>query len=140
MECIGPHMLNTDGYNFTQWDGFGPNMNISLHNFNYEEANKIVDKYLHLKNTLFITSKDAQIISSNINGINFVITGKLKKYKNRDELINIIENNGGKVLSSVTKNTNYLINNDIDSTSSKNLKAKSLGIPIITEQQFDAML
>ena len=130
-------MVN-DGYNFTQWNGFGPNMDASLHNFNYEEADKIVNKYLHLKNTLFIEQKEN--ISSNINGINFVITGKLKKYKNRDELINIIENNGGKVLNSVTKNTNYLINNDINSTSSKNIKAKSLGIPIITEEQFDALL
>ena len=126
-------------YDFTQWDGFGPNMNAALHNFNYEEANKIVNKYLYLKNTLFISPKD-EVNNSNINGINFVITGKLKKYKNRDELINIIENNGGKVLSSVTKNTNYLINNDINSTSSKNIKAKSLGIPIITEEQFDALL
>ena len=137
MECIGPHMLNKNGYNFTQWDGFGPNMDASLHNFNYDEADQIVNKYLHLKNTLFIEQKEN---NSNINGINFVITGKLKKYKNRDELVNIIENNGGKVLSSVTKNTNYLINNDINSTSSKNIKAKSLGIPIITEEQFDALL
>ena len=131
--------LYANQYDFTQWDGFGPNMNAALHNFNYEEANKIVNKYLYLKNTLFISPKD-EVNNSNINGINFVITGKLKKYKNRDELINIIENNGGKVLSSVTKNTNYLINNDIDSTSSKNIKAKSLGIPIITEEQFDALL
>jgi DNA ligase (NAD+) len=112
-------------------------MNASLHDFNYDEADQIVNKYLHLKNTLFIEQKEN---TSNINGINFVITGKLKKYKNRDELINIIENSGGKVLSSVTKNTNYLINNDINSTSSKNIKAKSLGIPIITEEQLLALL
>ena len=66
----------------------------------------------------------------------FVITGKLEKYANRDTLKREIESRGGKVSGSVSGNTNYLINNDIASTSGKNKKAKELSIPIITEQDF----
>ena len=67
--------------------------------------------------------------------IRFVVTGSVNHFKNRAELKNVIEERGGKVSESVTSNTNYLINNDINSTSSKNKKAKELGIPIITEEQ-----
>ena len=68
--------------------------------------------------------------------LKFVITGKLHQFKNRDAMKSIIEQHGGKVVDSVTKNTSYLINNDIESTSSKNQTAKKLGIPIISEQEF----
>jgi DNA ligase (NAD+) len=71
-----------------------------------------------------------------IKGMNFVITGSLNHFSNRDELKNKIESLGGKVVGSVSKNTNYLINNDTASTSSKNEKAKKLGIPIISEEEF----
>jgi DNA ligase (NAD+) len=64
------------------------------------------------------------------------VTGKLRQFKNRDILTMWIRDRGGKVTSSVTSKTNYLINNDIESTSSKNVTAKQLGIPIITEQEF----
>jgi len=67
--------------------------------------------------------------------ITFVITGSLNSFKNRAELKGIIEERGGRVTDSVTSNTNYLINNDINSTFTKNKKAKELGIPIITEEQ-----
>ncbi len=67
---------------------------------------------------------------------NFVITGKLESFSNRKELQNTIENLGGKVIGSVSTKTDYLINNDNLSTSSKNKKAKELNIPIITEQDF----
>lgn len=70
----------------------------------------------------------------------FVITGDVHLYKNRTELQKEIENAGGKVSGSVSKKTNYLINNDVESGSSKNIKAKELGIPIITEEQFKDML
>ena len=70
----------------------------------------------------------------------FVITGSLNNYTNREELKNEIESLGGKVTGSVTGNTSYLINNDSGSSSSKNLKAKSLNIPIITEQQYMEMI
>ena len=55
-------------------------------------------------------------------------------------MVSIIEANGGKVVGSVTKNTNYLINNDINSNSSKNIKAKQLNIPILTEEEFIKMI
>lgn len=67
--------------------------------------------------------------------MNFVITGSLEHFQNRNELRDIIEEKGGKVTDSVTSKTGYLINNDNLSSSSKNKKAKELGIPIITEQQ-----
>ncbi|MBP8691521.1 MAG: NAD-dependent DNA ligase LigA [Sedimentibacter sp.] len=70
----------------------------------------------------------------------FVITGAVEHFKNRDELKAVIEERGGKVASSVTSKTTYLINNDISSSSSKNKKAKELGIEIITEEQFLHML
>ena len=70
----------------------------------------------------------------------FVITGSLNHYKNRDELVGMIESLGGKVSGSVSSKTNYLINNDINSTSSKNVKARKLGIPIITEEDFRSMI
>ena len=66
----------------------------------------------------------------------FVITGSLEKFENRNELKKVIEDRGGKVTDSVTSKTNYLINNDNLSNSSKNKKAKELGISIITENQF----
>ena len=70
----------------------------------------------------------------------FVITGSLNNFSNRDELIALIENNGGHVVSSVTKNVDYLINNDVTSTSSKNKKAKELNIPIVDENTFLGMI
>ena len=69
-------------------------------------------------------------------GKNFVVTGSVHHYKNRDELKSTIEAAGGKVTGSVSKNTDYLINNDITSTSGKNKKAKDLGVKIITEEDF----
>jgi len=70
----------------------------------------------------------------------FVITGSVKHYQNRDTLKADIEAHGGKVVGSVSSKVNYLINNDINSTSSKNKKAKSLNIPIISEDEFLSML
>ena len=70
----------------------------------------------------------------------FVITGSVKHYQNRDALKADIEAHGGKVVGSISSKTDYLINNDINSTSSKNQKAKSLNIPIISEDQFLAMI
>lgn len=70
----------------------------------------------------------------------FVVTGSVNHYANRDALKADIEAHGGKVVGSVSSKTDYLINNDINSTSSKNQKAKSLGVPIISEDQFLAMI
>ena len=75
-----------------------------------------------------------------LNGKTFVITGSLNHYSNRNELKEVIELNGGKVSGSISSKTSYLINNDIDSISSKNKKAKLLNIPIISEEDFLKML
>ena len=73
-------------------------------------------------------------------GMNFVITGSVNHFANRNEVKAVIEERGGKVTGSVTNKTNYLINNDTTSNSSKNKKAKELDIPIITEEDFMKML
>ena len=123
------------GYDFENWDGFGYEMNKSLHTFDYEEADKLAFEILHLKNSLY----NQVIVESSITGKIICITGKLTTYKNRGELKSAIEAHGGKVVDSVSSKTDYLVNNDINSTSSKNQKAKSLNIPIITEAQLSEM-
>lgn len=71
-----------------------------------------------------------------LSGMTFVITGSLSHFENRDAMKEYIEQRGGKVAGSVSSKTSYLINNDVTSASSKNKKAQSLGIPILSEQQF----
>ena len=72
-------------------------------------------------------------------GVTFVITGDVHHFKNRDEFKAYVEAEGGKVAGSVSGKTNYLVNNDVESTSSKNKKAKSLNVPIISEDTFVEM-
>lgn len=122
-----------EDFDFTQWAGFGYEMNKALHEYDYSKADAIVD---------FITFKVEEPLDNSVKLDNkiFVITGKLKNFKNRDELVSIIENAGGKVASSVTSKTNYLVNNDVTSTSAKNKKAKELNIPIITEEDLMEMI
>ncbi|MDD6292462.1 MAG: NAD-dependent DNA ligase LigA, partial [Eubacteriales bacterium] len=79
-------------------------------------------------------------IPNTLQGKTFVVTGSVNHYKNRDELKADIVAHGGTVVSSVSSKTSYLINNDINSTSSKNQKAKSLNIPIITEEEFISLI
>lgn len=89
----------------------------------------------------FETQKTIMSESTNeLENKTFVITGSVKHYQNRDTLKADIEAHGGKVVGSVSSKVNYLINNDINSTSSKNKKAKSLNIPIISEDEFLSML
>lgn len=90
---------------------------------------------------------EVQVVIENIDeekqkfqNITFVITGSFEYFENRDKLKEVIEKNGGKVTSTVSKKTSYLINNDNMSNSSKNKKAKELNIPIITEQEFIKMI
>lgn len=100
--------------------------------FRDEDNNRRLD---HLMNFLHIqedSPKQEQIFE----GMNFVITGSLVHFGNRSEAKELIESLGGKVTGSVTKKTNYLINNDIQSNSSKNKKARELGIPILSEEDF----
>lgn len=96
-----------------------------------EELNELKDEiHLHKLTTNEILS---------LKDLSFVITGTLNNFENRDALVEYIEDHGGKVISSVSSNTSYLINNDINSTSSKNKKAKELDIPIITEEELIKM-
>lgn len=118
--------------------GIGEVMIETLCSFDYTEADKIFDNYITEMRPAVILSIPAT--ETKLNGKVFVITGKLKTYKNRNELKSVIEQNGGKVTDSVSKNTSYLINNDIESTSSKNKKAKELNIPIITEEDFSLLI
>lgn len=69
-------------------------------------------------------------------GMQFVITGSVEQFKNRKEIKDLIEAHGGKVTGTVSSKTTYLINNDSQSNSSKNKKAKELNIPILTEQEW----
>ena len=83
---------------------------------------------------------DVKSDNTPLNNLVFVITGSLNKFNNRDELIEYIESLGGKVISSVSSKVNYLINNDLNSTSSKNKKAHELGIKIISEDDFISLV
>jgi DNA ligase (NAD+) len=102
----------------------------SIVSFDYREARFIAENYILFNN--FIETKSG----SDLAGKTFVITGKLTQFKNRDEIKTKIESLGGKVTGSVSKNTDYLINNDVESSSSKNKSAKTLGIPILSENDF----
>ena len=118
-------------YDFSNIDGFGYAKTDALWNFDYFEADCVYD---HLN----INSIEMSVEHSDksLAGLTFVVTGKVNQFKNRTELQSFIESLGGKVSSSISSKTNYLINNDVNSTSSKNLKAKQLNIPIITEEEF----
>lgn len=121
---------------YTQIDGFGEIMNDSLHQWLREN---------HLMMELLASEFTFEKVEDKSSGVDFsgkvfVITGSLVHYKNRDELVEVIEKSGGKVSGSVSAKTSYLLNNDINSTSSKNRKAKELGVPIITEDDFIKMI
>ena len=118
-----------NSFDFTKLPDIGDVTALKILKFNYEEADKIYE-YLNIPE---VEEREQKNI---LNNKKFVITGSLNHFKNRTGLKNIIENNGGKVSSTVSSNTDYLINNNVNSTSSKNATAKKLGIPIITEQEF----
>ena len=101
--------------------------------FKEEENKRIIDDLL--KELTFIQEEE-NAGEQTMEGLVFVITGSVEHFSNRNEVKAVIEAKGGKVTGSVTSKTNYLINNDTMSTSSKNKKAKELGIPIITEEEF----
>ena len=114
-------------------DGIGPVIARNLVNYFHEEENNqkldYLMQHLHIQQEEI---KSQQIFA----GMNFVITGSLNHFSNRNEAKNLIESLGGKVTGSVTGKTTYLINNDTASNSSKNKKARELGIPILSEEEF----
>ena len=120
------------GFAFYTLPNFGSEMHNSLVEFNYAEARLLADHYIHFN----VPEVAPAPTGESLTGKTFVITGKLTHFKNRDEIKARIEALGGKVTGSVSKNTNFLINNDVNSTSSKNATAKSLGIPILSESDF----
>lgn len=100
--------------------------------FANENNNHMVDDLLDI-----VTLEDEENDNANdMEGMNFVITGSVNHFSNRSEVKELIEGRGGKVTGSVTSKTKYLINNDSTSNSSKNKKAKELGVQIITEDEF----
>lgn len=127
----GAFKENIEGsFDFSTLGGYGYEMNKALKTFDYSELDYIVENYL-----IFKEEKNEENEQS-LEGLTFCVTGKVNIFKNRDELSAFIESKGGKVIGSVSKNTNYLINNDTESTSAKNKKAKELNIKIIGEQTF----
>lgn len=118
-------------YHFFNLDNFGEEMEYQLKHFDYSEMDEL-SKILILETTIV----NNEIINNNLKGKTIVITGKLTNFKNRNELKSVIEKNGGKVVGSISSKTDILINNDVNSTSSKNKTAQKLGIPIISETDF----
>lgn len=98
------------------------------------------DLFRRLLREVEIPEEEVREDAQKFAGINFVITGSVEHFSNRAEVKEEIEKRGGKVTGGVTSKTNYLINNDVNSTSSKNRKARELGIPIISEEEFIRML
>lgn len=121
---------------------------IGLDGFGREMCNSIVHWWVHNKHDFYELIEEFNFrepdssgnVKQILEGKTFVITGSLRFYKNRDELVAVIEMNGGKVSGSVSAKTNYLINNDVTSTSGKNKKAHDLEIPIISEGEFVQMI
>lgn len=116
-------------------EGFGEIIAHSIHQYFHDEQHLalLAEALPYLR---FRVEEVQDTSQSPLNGLTFVVTGDLEQFANRKELAAYIEANGGKVTGSVTKKTNFLINNDVHSTSSKNKKAQELGIPILDENAF----
>ena len=125
-----------NNYDFSQLPNFGYEKTQALLNFNYVTGD-LISEELNITNDF---AKQQNEVQDKLKGLIFVVTGKLQTFKNRTELKELVEKNGGKLTDSVSSKTSYLINNDINSNTGKNKTAKSLGVPIITEQQFLSMI
>lgn len=121
-------------YQLTSAKGIGPQLSASF--FLWFENDDNVEMLTDLLKEVTIREKSKEETRSRCAGLTFVTTGKLYFYKNRDALKQYILSEGGSFSEKLGANVSYLINNDLNSPSSKNKKAKSLGIPIISEQQF----
>lgn len=123
-----------DNFDFTQLEDFGEVANYDILNFNYTNIDDVVSYAFEIQDAAAAPQE------MSLDKVQFCITGKLQHFKNRDELKAKIESLGGKVTGSVSSKTNYLINNDVNSTSGKNKTAKSLNVPIISEDDFLQMV
>lgn len=122
---------------FGHIDGIGITTSLSMDAYfgdNLEMVEKLAEE---LEFEMPESKKESAV---NLTGMTFVVTGKVNKFANRNVIKDEIESRGGKVAGSVSKNTNYLVNNDVNSTSSKNKKAQQLGIPIIDEDRLIKIL
>ena len=118
-------------------NGLGPERSACIRTWYEDEKNRSV--FYELLEILEIAaSEPVTEVKGSCAGLTFVITGDVHQFKNRDEFKAYVEANGGKVAGSVSKKTSYLVNNDVTSTSSKNTKARELGIPILSEADFIA--
>lgn len=126
-------LFNLNFDDLVQIEGFGEKTSKEVIDFFNNEENKTLLRTLSNYITITNTKEDE---SDKLSGLVFVITGTLNEFGSRKDLQQLIEKNGGKVTSSVTSKTNYLINNDTTSTSSKNKKAKELDVAIINENMF----
>ena len=122
------NLIEKDSFSFEEWDGFGYEMNRELKQFNYDEADELAKMF-----TFAVVEKAENDI---LKGKTFVITGKLSR--KRDEIKAEIESLGGKVGSSITAKTDYLIANQPENTTKYNT-ALAKGIPIITEEEYKAI-
>lgn len=131
-------MITEGAEHFRNISGIGDSLINSLNSY----FNKHCSEIFELSKEFTFESPNIVLdeIPNTLQGKTFVVTGSVNHYKNRDELKADIVTHGGTVAGSVSSKTSYLINNDINSTSSKNQKAKSLNIPIITEEEFMKML
>ena len=124
-----------DKYNWSVIDGIGEKTSRQINEWIDDSSNR--EDFRKLLQTIIpVKSNEGNSTDNTLSGKNFVITGDVTQFKNRKELQKFIESKGGKVTGSVTTKTNWLINNDVESTSSKNKKARELGIPIISEKEF----
>ena len=134
-EAFLKRMENQEG--FEDIDGIGAERSKSILAWYAKESNRM--SLVHLLEELSIEHIEPKDTSEGTCvGMTFVITGDVHHYKNRDEFKAYVESQGGKVAGSVSGKTSYLVNNDVESNSSKNRKAKDLGIPIISEDEFVA--
>ena len=129
---------NETYFDFTVIQDFGKITSDSINKFFYENIQEV--SYLYEEMNFIIEEEQKSNSEIDLQGKTFCITGKLQHYANRDALVSEIESFGGKYVSGVTGKTNYLINNDITSTSGKNAKAKQVGCVIITESDFMQMI
>ena len=120
-----------NGYQFENLDRFGEAKATALREFDFTEADQLIF-FLTLSNPYYETAPT----DKPLDGMIIVVTGSLNLFKNRDDFQKQIEALGATLSGSISKKTNYLVNNNIESASSKNQKAKSLGVPIITEEDF----
>ena len=139
-ECILSHVDFS-----TKIDGFGEKRNQSIHDWfmdtdNVLIFNKLRKEITFIKTEGFMNPPEDSENKNSLNNQTFCITGKLNHFANRDELVKKIESCGGKYVSSVSSKTNFLINNDKESQSSKNKKAQQVGCKIISEEDFLKMI